>query len=91
MTKRSQPKQRKKFPHYYKEIPKGVTHVDVYWVVEAWGVSNPVGHAVKKLLAAGQRGSKAREKDLREAIVSVQRALELEGYEARGARRRRTA
>lgn len=40
--------------------------------------SNPIGHAIKKLLCAGARGSKDREKDLNEAVASIQRALELE-------------
>lgn len=67
------------FPHYFKKVPSGVTHVDVYWVLEAFGVtSQPVGHAIKKLLCAGQRGAKGREKDLLEAIACVKRALELE-------------
>lgn len=67
------------FPHYFKKVPSGVTHVDVYWVLDAFGVtSQPVGHAIKKLLCAGQRGAKGREKDLLEAIACIKRALELE-------------
>lgn len=73
------PVNEKEFPHYFKRVPSGVTHVDVYWVLEAFGVaSQPVGHAIKKLLCAGQRGAKGREKDLLEAIASLKRALELE-------------
>lgn len=69
----------KSYPHYFKSVPANQTHVDVYWVLEAWQTSNPIGHAVKKLLCAGHRGSKDRAKDLMEAIASIQRALELEG------------
>jgi hypothetical protein len=69
----------KVYPHYFKPVPANQTHVDVYWVLEAWQTSNPIGHAVKKLLCAGGRGAKDRAKDLREAIDSVNRALELEG------------
>jgi hypothetical protein len=53
--------------------------VDVYSVLDAFGVSNPaIAHAVKKLLMPGARGEKSREQDLREAMVSVQRAIEME-------------
>lgn len=69
------------WPHYFKRVPDGVTHVDVYWVLEAWAVSHPIGHAIKKLLCAGARGSKDRVKDLNEAIASIRRALELEQFE----------
>lgn len=53
--------------------------VDVYSVLDAFGVSNPaIAHAIKKLLMPGLRGDKTREQDLREAVVSIQRALEME-------------
>jgi hypothetical protein len=67
------------FPHYFVEVPLDTTHVDVYWFLKAWQVYDPcVQHAVKKLLAAGRRGAKDVEKDLREARDSITRALELE-------------
>lgn len=62
--------------------------VDVYDVLEAFkqdGDGNlrqclpgddAVGHAVKKLLCPGQRGSKSRLQDLTEALVATQRAIE---------------
>jgi hypothetical protein len=69
----------KEYPHYFKRVPKTDSHVDVYWVLAAWEVNSaPIAHAVKKLLCAGQRGSKDRTKDLKEAMQSIQRALELE-------------
>lgn len=52
--------------------------VDVYDVLVAFNVTNPaIQHAVKKLLAPGQRGHKSLIEDLREAIVSVERAIEI--------------
>jgi hypothetical protein len=65
------------FSHYYKNV-EHLTHIDVYRVLELFAVTNPcVQHAVKKLLVAGERGSKDYKKDLREAIVSINRALEM--------------
>lgn len=53
--------------------------VDVYDVLRAFDVRCPaVQHAVKKLLMPGQRGTKDRVTDLREAAHSVGRAIQLE-------------
>lgn len=61
------------FSHYYKDVSKLQT-VDVYRVLELFNVVNPsIQHAVKKLLVAGGRGSKDMAKDVREAIVSLER------------------
>lgn len=62
----------------YHRTLKGV-RVDVYDVLNAFGVTCSASqHAIKKLLMAGGRGGKSRLKDLQEAGVSVQRAVELE-------------
>ena len=54
-------------------------HVDIYDVLQAWQVTNPaIQHAIKKLLQPGQRGHKTRAEDLQEALVSIERAIELE-------------
>ena len=54
--------------------------VDVYDILSAYGVTNPAdAHAIKKMLCPGQRGSKDGIQDRQEAIVSLQRAIELEG------------
>lgn len=54
--------------------------IDVYDVLKAFEVHNPaIQHAVKKLLATGQRGYKDRKQDISEAIDSLCRALDLEG------------
>jgi hypothetical protein len=72
------PDSKRKYNHYFKEVPKTASHVDVYWVLLRWAVWNPcVAHAVKKLLNAGQRGSKDFKQDLTEARDSLNRALEL--------------
>jgi hypothetical protein len=53
--------------------------VDVYDILSAYGVTNPAdAHAIKKMLCPGQRGAKDGIQDRKEAIVSLQRAIELE-------------
>lgn len=60
------------FPHYFKPCP--FAFVDVYRVLRMFEVSDPcIQHAVKKLLVAGGRGGKSQEKDVAEAIASLQR------------------
>ena len=54
--------------------------VDVYDVLRAGDVTCPaIQHAIKKLLQPGQRGSKSAAQDLREAIGSIERAIQLMG------------
>ena len=54
--------------------------VDVYDILVAYGVTNPAdAHAIKKMLCPGQRGAKDGIQDRREAIASLERAIELEG------------
>lgn len=66
-----------KHAHYHK-LTNGAETVDVYWVLNAWGVQcHATGHAIKKLLNAGQRGVKPAKQDLKEAIDSIKRAIEL--------------
>ena len=53
--------------------------VDVYDILTAYSVTNPAdAHAIKKMLCPGRRGAKDGIQDRREAIVSLQRAIELE-------------
>lgn len=67
----------KKHPHYHKPT-NGAETVDVYWVLNAWQVDcHATGHAIKKLLNAGERGAKPKKQDLQEAIDSIKRAIEL--------------
>jgi len=50
----------------------------VYDVLVAFKVTNPASqHAIKKILASGQRGVKDFDQDLLEAIASLKRAIEL--------------
>ena len=53
--------------------------VDVYDILAAYSVTNPAdAHAIKKMLCPGQRGAKDGIQDRREAIASLERAIELE-------------
>lgn len=65
----------RKHSHYFKPVPAGVTHIDVYRVLEMFGVTDPcLQHAVKKLLVAGGRGAgKDITQDVQEAIDTLQR------------------
>jgi hypothetical protein len=72
-----EPRVARVYPHYYKSVER-YTHVDVYRVLELFGVTHPArAHAIKKLLCAGDRGNKNLLKDLQEAVVSVQREIEM--------------
>lgn len=52
--------------------PNVTVTVDVYRVLEAFDIkSHPVAHAIKKLLAAGQRGKGDALQDLQEAVQSI--------------------
>lgn len=52
--------------------------VDVYQVIEAWGITNPAqAHALKKVLCAGGRGKGSYEQDLTEAIDALKRAVQI--------------
>ena len=63
---------------YSREIKKDV-FVDVYDVLSAFNVTCPaLAHAVKKCLAAGQRGVKSTTQGKKEAIESLHRSIELE-------------
>jgi len=66
---------------HVKGYKEGVAYgkVDVYAVLEAFGVTCPaVAHAVKKLLCPGTRGGKDTKQDIQEARDAIDRALEIE-------------
>ena len=68
---------------YQRTVPS--TTIDVYDVLAAYSVTNPATqHAVKKLLQPGNRGHKDTLTDLREALASIQRAIQIEEQSARG-------
>ena len=55
-----------------------VFSADVYSVLKAFDVTcSARGHAVKKLLMPGQRGAKSEVQDLKEALASVSRAIDM--------------
>ena len=55
-----------------------VTTVDVYRVIDAFGVSDPATqHAIKKMLCTGLRGHKDYLTDLNDSIESLQKAKDL--------------
>lgn len=64
--------------HYFKSVA-GLTEVDVYRVLDLFGVTDPaLGHAIKKLMVAGGRGAgKDVRRDVREAIDTLMRWQEM--------------
>ena len=68
----------RKHSHYFKDVSH-LKDIDVYRVLKLFNVTDPcVQHAVKKLLVAGGRGAgKDIERDLREAVDSINRALQM--------------
>ena len=69
---------REEYPHYYKDVGH-LDHIDVYDVLRLFEVTDHcVAHAVKKLLCPGVRGSKGANKDINEAVKSLQRKLEMD-------------
>lgn len=62
-----------KHAHYFKPV-EGFTHIDVYRVLDLYAVSDHgIGHAIKKLLLAGERGAKDMYQDVQEAIDTLER------------------
>ena len=62
---------------YMREIQPGVW-VDVYDVIEAWGVTDGgFQHALKKILACGSRGHKDEEEDRKDIHMSIKRSNEI--------------
>lgn len=69
------------YRHYFKDVSK-LTYIDIYRVLSLWNVTDPcIQHAVKKLLVAGNRGYKGVEKDIQEAIDSLERWKEMQKEE----------
>ena len=72
----------RKHSHYHKSVAH-LGSVDVYRVLELFGVTDQaLGHAVKKLLVAGNRGVKNMDKDVQEAIDTLQRWQEMRAEDA---------
>ena len=61
---------------YQRQVPS--TTIDIYDILNAYRVTCPATqHAIKKLLQPGERGHKDRLTDLREALASVERAIQM--------------
>lgn len=66
-----------KHSHYKKDVSH-LKMIDVYRVAQLFGVTDHCEfHALKKILCAGKRGNKDYEKDIREAIDSLNRRLQM--------------
>jgi hypothetical protein len=66
------------YSHYFKDV-SNFKVIDVYRVLDLWGVTDPcIQHALKKLLCAGQRGGKNMAKDIKEVIASCERWFEMQ-------------
>lgn len=67
-----------KHSHYHKDVSHLKT-IDVYRTLELFGVTDQaLGHAIKKLMCAGQRGAgKTFEQDVREAVDTLNRRLQM--------------
>ena len=64
-----------KHSHYFKEW---FGKIDIYRLCELFEIKRkPIDHAVKKLICAGNRGSKDELKDYQEAIDSINRCIEM--------------
>lgn len=71
---------------YQRQVPS--TTIDVYDVLNAYRVTCPATqHAIKKLLQPGERGHKDKLTDLRDAMASIERAIQMEDVEQKPARR----
>ena len=66
-----------KYPHYHKDVSH-LNSVDFYRVADLFNITDQaIGHAIKKLLVLGGRGAKDYRTDLKEAIDSLQRKLQM--------------
>lgn len=64
---------------HYKKSVDGLKFVDVYRVLQLFGVTDQaLGHAIKKLLVAGGRGVKDIGQDVQEAIDTLERWQEMQ-------------
>jgi hypothetical protein len=72
----------KKYPHYFRDVSH-LQVIDIYRVIDLFGITDPcLQHALKKVVAAGKRGAKDTEKDIDEAIDSLNRKLEMMAEDA---------
>ena len=73
-----------KHNHYFKDCP--YEQVDVYRIIEIFGVTDPcIQHALKKLLCSGVRGHKDQEKDIQDVIDTLERWKQMRNEDAEAA------
>lgn len=73
----------RRYNHYFKDV-RHLDYIDVYRVSRLWNINDDaLFHALKKILNNGQRGTKSSIQDIKEAIVSLERFIELEEEDAR--------
>ena len=66
---------------YQRQVPS--TTIDIYDILNAYRVTcHATQHAIKKLLQPGERGHKDKLTDLREALASVERAIQMAEQDA---------
>lgn len=76
-------KETRKHNHYFKDV-SDLDTIDVYRVLALFNVTDPcLQHAVKKLLVAGGRGAKDITKDVKEAVDTCNRFLEMRQEESK--------
>lgn len=64
--------------HYFKDV-RHLEYIDVYRVLDLFGVTDPcLQHAAKKLFVAGSRGHKDIERDIQDVIDSCERWKEMQ-------------
>jgi hypothetical protein len=67
----------RKHSHYFKSV-EGYDTIDVYRVIELFGITDPcIAHALKKLAVTGGRGSKSIERDVQDVIDTLTRWQEM--------------
>ena len=72
------PEEDKPHKHYFKDVSK-FTQIDVYRIIDLWGVTDPcLQHALKKILVAGGRGHKDTAKDVQDIIDTLERWKEMQ-------------
>lgn len=63
--------------YFHKIIGERNGKIDIYGIAHTFGLTAGRYHAVKKILCAGKRGVKNEKQDLEEAIVALQREIEI--------------
>lgn len=78
LNEQAQAMSERKHSHYFRDV-SNLSVIDIYRFLELFNVrDNALGHAIKKLIVPGMRGGgKPAEKDVQEAIDTLQRWIEM--------------